>query len=302
VTTGPEWSDFRVLLALSRAGSVAGAARILRVDASTVSRRLAAAEEAMGAVLLVRGGREFAFTQEGRAALEAAETMEAAVNSATAQVRASRAESLGLVRLSVFPSIAEFLRPFPETVADAHPGVTVELRASRNAVDLAGGQADIAVRVNRELPQDLVMRHAFDLGLALYGSTPYLDAAGRPTTAEDLHRHQLVLYTEDFHPYPFAAWIEQYADTNLPVMRVDSVEMARSMIAAGGGIGVLWCCHGDPLPTLERVLPDPVSSVEVCLVYHRSLRGAARIKAVADLLVTYLTDNHAVLSGRLEPI
>ena len=57
--TDPEWSDFKVVLALGRSGSVAGAARILGVDASTVSRRLAAAETAMGAVLIVRGGREF---------------------------------------------------------------------------------------------------------------------------------------------------------------------------------------------------------------------------------------------------
>ena len=289
-----------MLLALGRAGSVAGAARTLGVDASTVSRRLAAAEEALGAVLLVRGGREFAFTPEGRAALEAAETMEAAVGAAVAQVRTSRAELLGIVRLSVFPSIAEFLRPFPGIVAAAHAGLTVELRASRDTVDLAGGQADIAVRVNRELPQDLIMRHAFELGLALYASTSYLDTAGRPTVVEDLRRHRLILYTEEFRSYPFAAWIEQYADADLPVTRVDSVEMARSMIAADGGIGVLWCCHGDQLPALERVLPDPVSSVEVCLVYHRSLRGAARIKAVADLLVTFLTDNHAVLSGRVD--
>ena len=55
----PEWNHFRVILALGRAGSVAGAARRLGVDSWTVSRRLAAAEEALGAVLIVRGGREF---------------------------------------------------------------------------------------------------------------------------------------------------------------------------------------------------------------------------------------------------
>ena len=75
--TEPEWGDFKVLLALGRAGSVAGAARILGVDGSTVSRRLAAAEKAAGAVLIVRGGRAFAFTKEGQTLLDAAETMDA---------------------------------------------------------------------------------------------------------------------------------------------------------------------------------------------------------------------------------
>ena len=58
--TEPEWGDFKVLVALAHGGSIAGAARCLNVDHSTVSRRLAALEEAAGATLIVRGGREFA--------------------------------------------------------------------------------------------------------------------------------------------------------------------------------------------------------------------------------------------------
>ena len=118
------------------------------------------------------------------------------------------------------------------------------------------------------------MRHTFDLGFAFYASTGYLESAGRPSRAEDLREHRLVLYTDEFRSHPFGACIEQYADTALPVMRVDSVETARSMLAADAGIGVLWCCHGDSVATLERVLPDPVSSLELSVVYHRTLRGS----------------------------
>ncbi len=296
--TEPEWGDFKVLLALGRAGSVAGAARILGVDGSTVSRRLTAAEKAAGAVLIVRGGRAFAFTKEGRALLEAAEAMDAAVTAAAASVRASRTELRGIVRLAVFPSMAQFLGPFPELVATMHPDLQVELHAGRGATDLAKGEADVAVRVNRDLPSDLIMRHTFDLGLALYGSARYLDSAGRPTRAEDLRGHKLVLFTDEFLPYPFAAWIEQYADTSLPVMRVDSVEMARSMIAADAGLGVLWCCHGDSLVALERVLPDPISSATVSVVYHRTLRGSTPVKAVAEILIAHLVEHEDFLSGR----
>ena len=70
-----EWSDFKVLIALSEAGSVAGAARLLGIDASTVSRRLAALEDAVGATLVIRGGREFAITADGRSVLAAAHEM-----------------------------------------------------------------------------------------------------------------------------------------------------------------------------------------------------------------------------------
>ncbi len=293
----PEWGDFKVLLALGRAGSVAGAARILGVDGSTVSRRLAAAERAAGAILIVRGGRAFDFTREGRALLDAAEAMEAAVTAAGASVRAARAELRGIVRLAVVPSMAEIMGRVPAIVASVHPDLHVELHAGRGATDLAKGEADIAVRVVRDLPSDLIMRHTFELGFALYGSTGYLDSAGRPTRAEDLRDHKLVLFTDEFRGHPFAAWIEEYADTALPVMRVDSVEMARSMIAADAGIGVLWCCHGDSLAPLERVLPDHVSSLTLGVVYHRTLRGSTPVKAVAEIVIAHLIEHRDLLSG-----
>ncbi len=294
----PEWNDFRVLLALHRGNSVVGAARILGVNASTISRRLAALEEALGATLIVRGGRGFSFTAEGRVALDAAEAMAAAATAAGGSVRASRAQMEGVVRVSVVPSLHEFLRPVPELVAAAHPGLAVELRSGRAVEDLARGDADIAVRTDRRLPADLVARHAFDLGLGLYASTGYLAHAGRPASTEDLRHHRLILYTAEFRDQPFAAWIARYADPGVPSTTVDSVEMARRLIGAGEGIGVLFCCHADALPGLERVFPDPVAHTAMCLVYHRSLRGSARVGAVAGILVGRIAAHREELAGR----
>ncbi len=298
--SAPEWSDFRVLLALGRGGSVAGAARILGVNASTVSRRLAALEAALGAVLIVRGGREFSFTPEGRAALAAAEAMDAAVTEAEGTVRASRAEMTGTVRVSVVPSVHEFLSPLPALVAADHPDLGVEFRAGRAVVDLAKGDADIAVRTRRGLPADLVLRYAFDLGLGLYASTGYLERVGRPASEEDLRGHRLILYTEEFRDHPFAAWIARHAEPGSPSTTVDNVDAARRLIAAGEGIGVLYCIHADGEPGLTRVLPDPVDHTEVCVVYHRSLRGSARVAAVTGVLVARIAAHRDELAGRAQ--
>src|SRR5436189_3806137 len=99
----PEWSDFRILLALSRAGSVAGAAKELGVDASTVSRRLTALEEGVGTRLVLRGGRELSWTAEGRAALAGAEAMEATVGEVLRECREAKLQAAGAVRVSVPP-------------------------------------------------------------------------------------------------------------------------------------------------------------------------------------------------------
>lgn len=293
----PEWSDFRVILALGRAGSVAGAARLLGVDGSTISRRLAAAEKALGAVLILRGGREFAFTSAGREALAAAEAMETAATAAAASVRAAREEVQGIVRIACPPYAIWFLAGFQEKVAAAHPGLGVELLSGRAPVDLAKGEADISIRSVRPGDLDLVVAQRVRLGSALYAASAYLAAHGRPAAPGDIRGHRLVRYAEPFLHLPAFAWLEAYADPTVPAVRVDSTDLARSLIASGGGIGVLYCVVGDATPGLERVLPEPIDSIEIGIVYHASMRGSARIRAVLDMLIAEHVARKAELSG-----
>src|SRR5690348_75628 len=51
-----DWNDLRYFLAITETGTLGGAAKLLRVDASTVSRRLAALEKSVGARLFERDG------------------------------------------------------------------------------------------------------------------------------------------------------------------------------------------------------------------------------------------------------
>ena len=174
-----EWSDFRVLLALARAGSVAGAARELQVDNSTISRRLAALEDAVGAKLLIRGGREFSWTREGRVMLEAAEATEVATAAALRAVRASKVDMKGSVRVAVTPAMVHVLmRQLIPGLRQAHPELSVELRGAYGRADLVKGDAEIAVRMARPEEPDLVARRAFDCAWCVYAAASYLESHG----------------------------------------------------------------------------------------------------------------------------
>ena len=118
-----EWSDYKILLALARVGSLAGAARDLQVDGSTVSRRVTALEEAVGAQLLIRNGREITWTAPGRAMLDAAEATEAATLAALRTVHAAKVDVEGRVRVSVAPAFVPVLmREVIPALRRAHPG------------------------------------------------------------------------------------------------------------------------------------------------------------------------------------
>lgn len=294
----PEWSDFRVLLALASAGSIAGAARELQVDNSTVSRRLAALEDAVGAKLIIRGGREFNWTAEGRTTLAAAEAMDAAASQAVRSVRKSKTELEGMVRISMPPAFVPILmRLMLPALRDTHPGLRVELGGDFHRVDLAKGEADLAVRMARPSEPDLVGRQAFDCGWYVYASKAYLDANGRPESHAALAHHRLILYVESMHAIPPLRWMEQHRGSARQVTRVDNLEIACQTIAADGGIAVLPCFIADPVPGLQPVFDERIGVNTGWIVYHETLRDAARVRAVVDALLEFFETNAAMFAG-----
>ena len=71
-----DWNDIPLLLAVARERQLRAASRLLGVDVSTVSRRLAAAEERLQARLFIRDPEGYKPTDAGQAFIEAAEAIE----------------------------------------------------------------------------------------------------------------------------------------------------------------------------------------------------------------------------------
>ena len=293
-----DWSDFKVLIALSEAGSVAGAARLLGVDASTVSRRLAALEDAVGATLVIRGGRDFAITADGRSVLAAAQEMADATSRAANAIRAGKQEVAGLVRLSCIAAFARALSGLLPLVKERHPALDLAILVSNRPIDLMRGEADIGLRLFRPVEPDLVIRQTSDCGWGVYAARSYAATRGLPASPDDLQDHQLILYDEKRNHLPGPDWMERHARGFGSHIRVDSSTTAAQLIASGAGIGVTTCLQGDSDPSLVRVFPEPVAFQACYIVYHESLRGSARIRAMADLLAEFLKAKEPSVSGR----
>ncbi len=292
------WEDFKVVLALARGGSVAAAARELQVDNSTVSRRLSALEESLGAQILIRNGREFTWTASGLVAVQSAKAMELAISETVRAVAAGKEEVSGVVRVATAPSIVpELVKHVLPELRTAHPGLTVEFGGSYQRVDLARGEADLALRFAKPQEPDFVARHATEVGWFVYASQSYLDLEGRPSSHEDLRRHRLVLYVKQMHAVSPLSWMEQYHAGNQNTARVDSLTLACNMVRAGGGIAVLPTFVGDRVPELVRIFPERIGVNSGWIVYHESMRDSARVRAVSDGLIRYFSRHEGLFSG-----
>lgn len=294
----PDWNDFKVVLALASGSSVAGAARALGVDSSTVSRRLAALEDSLGATLIVRGGQKFAWTAEGRAVLSAAEAIQAAVAEASRAVRSAKADIAAPVIVSCPPGLSATLTRLMSVVHERRPDLTLELSGENRAVDLAKGEADIAVRMFRPNDPDLICRQAFEMGWALYAAKSYLAEHPAPTTFDELASHRLVRYVSAMHKVSGPRWIEDYRGAAAGSFQVDNTEVAAHVVASGGGIGVLPCAVAEARSDMLRVFSEPVAFNTGWLVYHESARDSARVRAAVDVLAEVFEEHRGFLSGK----
>jgi DNA-binding transcriptional LysR family regulator len=295
----PDWGDFKILLALAKGCSVAGAARELNIDHSTVSRRLAALEESVGARLIVRGGREFAWTAEGRVALHAAEAMDAAVSAATRSLRTAKLEVEGAVCVSCAPGFVPILMRMLPAVRAKHPLLEIEFSGSIDRVDLAKGEADIAIRMSLPSEPDLVARRVLECGWCVFASKNYVAANGSPATFEELAKHRLVLYITALHGIALLRWMEDYKGANMHISRVDNLEIMSQILSSGGGIGVLPYFIGDENPELVRVFCQPIGSNTGYIVYHEAVHNTVR--ATVDALVEFFDANRDLFIGIREP-
>ena len=204
----------------------------------------------------------------------------------------------GTVRVSVAPGFVPILmRLMLPGVREEHPALEVELSGDFHRADLAKGEADIAVRMARPSEPDLVARRACECGWFVYASTAYLAAHGTPGSPAELARHRLVLYAEALHNVAPLRWMEQHRPSARHVSRVDNLEIACQMIAADGGIAVLPCFIADAVGGLQRVFAERVGVNTGWIVFHETVRGAARIRVVVDALARCFELNATMFSG-----
>lgn len=123
-----ETRRLRLLLELSRLGSMREVADVLNTTTSTVSQQIAALAREVGAALVEPDGRRVRLTPAGRRLAEHAVPILAAERAALADLDPT-AEPAGTVRVAGFgSSIRRGLLPLLAVLDDRHPGMRVVIR------------------------------------------------------------------------------------------------------------------------------------------------------------------------------
>jgi DNA-binding transcriptional LysR family regulator len=292
-----DWNDLKYFLGVARHGSTIAAGKALRVSQSTVHRRLSALEKKIGRKLVMRTATGYRLTDFGSELRPLAERVEAMVAELERHVSDIGRDRSGVIRLTCPEPIMHRMAPVIERFNARHPGLRIEFVMSDRYLDLAKGEADVALR-SGDTDDELVGRKIADSVWAVYASRGYLERHGRPAQVSDLRNHPLVSLDESLANHRVVQWLAAVAPGATVAARNNSVLGLMYAVKSGVGIGPLPTAIADADPDLVRVLgPIPELARSWRLLTHPDLRRTPPVAAFFDFIVEERDAMKSILTG-----
>ncbi|MDR3003005.1 MAG: LysR family transcriptional regulator [Acidovorax sp.] len=224
-------------------GSIASAARQLGITPAAASQNIARLERELGTRLITRTTRSMALTEAGERYLARVAPVLGELEKAQSDLSQLHGELQGRLRIACMAAFGRHvLAPLLPAFAERHPKLSLELLNVDRQVDVLKEDVDISVRYRDVLEPGMAVRPLVEVPRRLYASPAYLQAHGRPRTAEDLLQHRCLLYRREMDGrimrWPFYSQ-GQRVDPQLRIATIaNDIDALVEMAVAGGGL--IW--------------------------------------------------------------
>lgn len=286
-----KWDDLKLFLAVHENGSLSGAARALNLGQPTLSRRIGELEEAVGEPLFDRQTHGATLTAAGLRLLPAAQGMADWAADAALSVSGESRLPEGKVRIAAPPGIAyDMLAPLAAKLRRTHPDLRLEVLAGIETLNLARGEADLALRTLPPADDGVVCDHQVTSPMGVFVSADYARRLPKRPRLKDLD---------------WVAWAAPYADlrANMELQALlpdfqpafasnDYVVQLAACKAGAGAMLLPTLLHGrkgDGLCKLPINLgPNAVGTLY--LVCHKRRRQLPKVRLVMDFIAREFFD------------
>ena len=287
-----DWNDLRYFIAVAAEGSTLAAGRALRTSQTTVARRIAALEGALGLTLFDRRQAGYALTPAGEELLAHAREVEHAAGRFASAAESHTRDTSGAVRITSEEIYAlSLITPLLRDLHELYPDLIIELDTATTLRDLGDGEADVALRSSSsEQPVGLVGRRLCIDDWTLYCSRDYAARHGQPSSVEDLRQHAIVGGGGDKLWHHYQEWLQSMKLEDRVAMHHATSWGLLSSVRSGFGVSVLPCVVADADPDLVRCIPPRKDHGRVLwLLTHERVRHEPRVRAVIDFLYERLS-------------
>lgn len=284
--------QFRYFIGVAETASVAGAARMLNIAQSAITKSILELEAVLGVKLFERSARGMVLTPDGHRFLASARKVLAAVTDAT-RLHTTQAKglsgvlSIGVTSLVAGYYLSDLLTRFRRQCAAVEVYVT-EDQAPHLEHLLINGELDAAIMVSNALSerQALVAETLTRSPNRLWLPADHRLTEHDEATLEECARCDLIVLEADrIEGIMGAVWARHGLKPRV-ILKTSSLEAVRSLVGAGVGIAVLpdflyrpWTLDAEHVDA--RALRDDLPTVDVGLIWRR---GSALKPAAAEFI------------------
>jgi len=300
-----DWNDLRFFLAVAREGSTLAAAKALDVSQPTVQRRLSALEESIKRKIVEHHPTGYRLTEFGKKTLfPYAEDVERSIAALQRQLMSGGQELSGTLRVTCPEGMASrLLAPLIESFRAKYPELRVDLIMTDRRLDLAKGEAEVAVRMYDPGDESLIARKVADAPWAIYASRTYIKRHGRPQRQEDLDNHAVIEFGGEMAQIQASRWLRSAAPRATVAARGNSMLGVLAAVKSGAGLAPLPVLLGGGEEDLEPLL-GPIREIgsKIYIVMHSDLRRTARVRAFCDFVAGEIVRFRPLLVGNARTI
>ena len=274
------WDNLRYVLMVAENGSIAAAARELRVNRTTVLRRINSFQDNLSCRIFERSESGYILTPEAEKMIDAAREVENTIFNMQRQIAGRELRLEGELRVTTTDTlIVSVIGPHLASFHRKHPHIVVNVVMTNNILDLNRRDADVAVRPTGAPDGHLVGRRLADIQFAIYASPDYLGSCN----ADRLDQHSWIGFETELQSTLPGKWL----DNNIPVekicLRGDSFIALKVASENGMGLSLLPHYLGDSSKYLQK-LPIAIEELNtgLWLITHPDLNRSAKVHAFMD--------------------
>ena len=275
-------------------GSFVGAARLLRLPKTTVSRKVQELESRLGAQLLNRTTRRLGLTEAGNIYYEHSQNIARDLSEAESAVSQLQAGPRGWLRFTAPYSIGiDKIAPLLGEFHALYPEIQVEMLLNNESLDLIGGEIDVAIRLGELPDSNLVARRLGVLHTQVYAGQAYLERHGEPQHPDELTDHRVLALTKHRQGSRYQWTLDDgsgpHAFTVDPVLVVNDPAALKGALLCGEGLALTADVMAKPAVEkgiLRRVLAGwKGNDYPLNAVFPRGHGQSPKVRAFGDFMV-----------------
>ncbi len=288
------WDDYLYFLRVARLGTLKAAGESLKVNHTTVLRRINSLEEKLETRLFERFKTGYVLTESGEDIYSQIEHLEDSFIAIERKVLGKDVRLEGRVKISTTDTLGYYwLPPYIKKFKRLYPGILLDIDIRTSYTDLAKREADIVIPAVNEQPEYMVGRILAPIDFGLYASKKYIAQKGFPEKPEQLASHKLLILNEELGEVGFNEWLKKLIPKSAISVCCNMLSNLYHYVRQDMGIAPLPVYLGDQDKYLMKVMNLPKElSHNIWILTHPDLKNTQRIKAFMRFMYEETKQNH----------